>query len=165
MPRSDLATALAVLAGSGLIALVLSRGLEHIADSLKQAQRSDPVAALPASAAQPAAAPGLTAETAEARHNRSQEQAQFALARQRPEYVGACWKPKTPAPGQPPDLGGAFELEITFNESGVETERKVLSGAYAQPPLLACVRATKVPPLKIEAPGTPVRVNVSMPIP
>jgi len=174
MTRSDLATAIAVLAGSGLIALVLSRGLDRVADALKQGQRSAPavpVAGVPTSvvpAPLGAAAPAPTAaapETPEARQNRIQEQAQFALARQRPDYVGACWKPPAPVPGQPPDLGGAFELEITFDEGGMETARTVLSGGYAHPPLLACVRATKVPRLRIDPPGAPIKVTVNMPVP
>jgi hypothetical protein len=127
-----------------------------------------PIAAAPALQTPPSlatAATGAVPESAEARHGRIEEQAEFAFTQQRPDYVRACWKPQPPKPGEAPDLGGAFDVEIKFDASGQETNRVVLSGAYARPPLLACVRATKLPPLRIPAPGEAVTVTVHMPVP
>jgi hypothetical protein len=159
----------------GLIAVVLSRGLDRIADALKE-QPPRPAFSAPASTTASAPAPTTPAttgaaatvaapESAEARQNRIQEQAEFAFVRQHPDYVRACWKPHAPASGQAPDLGGVFDVELRFDASGLETSRVILSGAYAQPPLLACVKATKLPPLRIPPPGEAVTVTAHMPIP
>jgi hypothetical protein len=166
-----------VLGGACLIAAVLWRGLDRIAQAVatqapartQVASAVTPIAVAPALQAAPslatAAATSAVPESAEARHGRIEEQAEFAFTRQRPDYVRACWKPQPPKPGEAPDLGGAFDVEIKFDESGQETSRAVLSGAYARPPLLACVRATKLPPLRIAPPGEAVTVTVHMPVP
>lgn len=177
MTRSELSTAIAVLAGASIIAGVLWRGLDRIAEVLAtqpppRAQIASAVTSVVASPAPQAtaslataAATGAVPESAEARHTRIEEQAELAFTRQRPDYVHACWKPEPPKPGEVPDLGGAFDVEIKFDASGLETSRVVLSGAYARPPLLACVRATKLPPLRIPPPGEAVTVTVHMPVP
>jgi len=96
---------------------------------------------------------------------RRAEQAQFTFIRQAPDYARECWKPKPPVPGQPPDLGGAFELDLPFDASVRETSRVVRTGGYAKPALLECVRAAKLPRLQIPAPGEPFTAVVHMPIP
>lgn len=178
LTRSELATPLAVLAGAGLLAGVLWRGLDRIAEALRTQAPSGirmapglaATATMPAGEATPplatrAPATATAPESAEARQNRITEQAELVFTRQRPDYVRACWKPRPPAPGEAPDLGGAFDVEMKFDASGLETSRVVISGAYARPPLLACVRAIKLPPLRIPAPGDAITVTVHMPVP
>ncbi|HWA70785.1 MAG TPA: hypothetical protein VG937_00550 [Polyangiaceae bacterium] len=167
-----------MLIGAGLVAGVLWRGLDRVAQAMKTQSavgvRVAPAAAGLTAASAQAAAPSIATaatvnaavpESAEASRNRVSEQAEMALARQRPDYVRACWKPAPPVPGEPPDFGGAFEIEIKFDASGLETSRTVLSGAYARPLLLACVRAAKLAALRIPAPGEAVTVTVHMPVP
>lgn len=176
LTRSDLATPLAVLVGAGLIAGVLWQGLGRVAQVLNtqpapgvrvaSAVAEQLVPHLPAVPPLASATPSAASpEGGEARRNRIAEQVELALARQRSDYVRACWKPQAPAPGEPPDFGGAFEMQVQLAASGVETGRVVLSGGYARPALLACVRATKLAPLRIPAPGEAITVTVHMPVP
>lgn len=166
------ATALAIFGGFALVAVVLWRGLEHIARVLELRQSAPPVTAAEsqsASATAPLALvtrPSASAqETREQQEIRRNEQAQYAFIRQAPDYVRACWKPQPAPPGQQPDFGGAFELDVTFDATGTEVRRAVHTGGYAKPALVECVKATQLAPLKIPAPGEPFTVRVHMPIP
>lgn len=166
MNRSDLATPGAILLGSALIAWVLARGLDKIAQA--EARRPDAVrsiaAASPAQSAQGAALPSPRPELDESRV-RAEEQAEFAFVKQQPDYARACWKPAPVAAGGTPDLGGAFEFDLTFDAKGAETKRVMRTGGYAKPELADCVRKLKLPAISIPAPGREITVSVNFPIP
>ena len=171
MLRSDWATPIAVLIGSGLIAGVLARGLDRIAaiesarSTLSTTAVQVPViaAAKPESREPAAARPAIGA--ADEWRLRAQEQAEFAIVPQRAEYVRACWKPAPSAPGSAPDFGGVLQFDVGFDANGVETSRTLRSGGTARAELSDCARKLKPAALKIAPPGKAITVSVNVPIP
>jgi hypothetical protein len=158
----------AILIGSGLIAWVVARGLDRIAEAEAkrpvEAVRS--VAAASPQVSQIPASNGAPARPAvDESRQRAEEQAEFAFVRQQPDYVRACWKPAPAPSGSPPDVGGAFEFDVTFGANGVETGRVMKTGGYAKPELAECVRRLKLPALKIPPPGRALTVTTNFPIP
>jgi hypothetical protein len=168
MNRSKLAMPAAILVGSGIIAWVLARGLDRIAEA--EAKRPvEPVRSVAAASPQASLSSAGNAApmplAVDESRQRAEEQAEFAFVRQQPDYVRACWKPAPAPSGGPPDLGGAFEFDVTFDASGAETARVMKTGGYAKPELSECVRGVKLPPLKIPPPGRALTVTTNIPIP
>ena len=170
MLRSDWATPIAVLIGSGLIAWVLARGLDRIA-AIESARSTLPATAVQVpviAAAKPesrAAAAAPSIGTADDGRLRAQEQAEFAIVPQRAEYVRACWKPAPSAPGSAPDFGGVLQFDVGFDANGVETSRTLRSSGTARAELTDCARKLKPAALKIAPPGKAITVSVNVPIP
>jgi len=108
-------------------------------------------------------APANSGSAARDHANRLMERAQDALAAQQPAYVEACWK-RLPKSTDGADLGGAFEVELSFTADGRETQRtfRAVSG---RPALVACVKNLSVSKLSIEPPAEPSTVKVALTIP
>jgi hypothetical protein len=150
----------AVALGFGVVAIVVHLGFRRVAEAVSGAHEGlnrspRPTAPTPESA--------VMVRDREIRIN---ERAQDALGQQHARYMEACWHPKPPAPGSPPDLGGAFAVTLTFDAEGHETRREINpGGGPANAAMLACVRAQSVPRLGIPAPGVGATTTVGLFLP
>jgi hypothetical protein len=86
------------------------------------------------------------------------ESAQSAFGTQQPEYVRKCYAGKGA-------IGDIFQVKVTFDAGGHETQREFLPRPEQRGALLDCVRALKLPPLSIRAPGLPGAFVVNLGVP
>ena len=166
--RSQYVTATVVAAGLGTLCVVVHIGFGRVSDSVAAAAQAckGPVTAPSSfSLATPPSAPSDPALLARDRELRINEQAREVFLRQHQQYVSACWHPKPPSRGSPPDFGAQFEVTVSFDASGVEVGREIKGGNPPRPDLLDCARNLRVPPLTIPAPGAPTTTSLQLPIP
>lgn len=167
MSRADYATAVSVLAGSALIAVVLSRGFTMLADAAARsngrATQSGDTAVGQTRVAPPSPSPAPDV-LARDRELRTAEHVTDAMNGQRSEYVKACWAPKPPGTGQPVDLGGSFEWTLAFAPDGTEVGRDVRDLGNS-PALFSCVKNLKLARLRIAPPQSSASVKVTLAIP
>ena len=97
----------------------------------------------------------------EDRKIRVRDEAMNAFTPQRAQYTAACWHPE---PGSK-DLGAGYNVTLSFDGSGHETNRNIEATDLRRSSQLECVRRQSLSALRITPPGQPVDTTLTLVIP